>query len=119
MKLYAVRIFVKDFEQARDFYGKTLGLTENFIDDDHTWAEFDIGGPVFGLQKVANPTGDEAKFLGRFLGVSLEVDDIQKTYEELQAKGVAFVGEPEKQPWGGTLAFFQDPEGNEITLIGQ
>lgn len=30
MKLYAIRIFVRDWDAARDFYGNKLGLTKTF-----------------------------------------------------------------------------------------
>jgi hypothetical protein len=34
------------------------------------------------------------------------------------AKGVSFPQPPEKQAWGGTLAFPSDPDGNILTLVG-
>ncbi|MDH3643838.1 MAG: hypothetical protein OES38_17160 [Gammaproteobacteria bacterium] len=34
------------------------------------------------------------------------------------AKGVEFVEPPERQPWGGVLAHFKDPEQNIMTLVG-
>jgi len=51
--------------------------------------------------------------------VSLQVDDVPATYAELRARGVDFVGPPEKQSWGGTLAHFRDPDGNVLTLFGR
>jgi uncharacterized glyoxalase superfamily protein PhnB len=43
------------------------------------------------------------------VAVSLEVDDIDVAYETLARRGVAFLGAPEKQPWGGTLAICATP----------
>ena len=57
-------------------------------------------------------------FVGRFVGISLQVDDIDVIYQELTEKGVEFEGPPAKQPWGGVLAHFKDPDGNTITLLG-
>jgi uncharacterized glyoxalase superfamily protein PhnB len=37
----------------------------------------------------------------------------------LRSRGVAFTGEPEKQFWGGTLATFKDPAGNELQICEQ
>ena len=54
---------------------------------------------------------------GRFLSVSFQVDDIDVTYRTLLERGVTFVQPPEKQPWGGTLAFLNDPDGNILTLV--
>ena len=41
--------------------------------------------------------------------------DVERTYEQLSAKGVTFRGPPEKQPWG-TFAIFEDPDGNSFVL---
>jgi len=42
-------------------------------------------------------------------------DDVEKTYEELSAKGVEFPAKPEKQPWGW-WSMFTDSEGNRFAL---
>jgi len=118
VKLYAVRVFVHDWDAAIEFYESKLGLERKFYSEEFGWAEFDVGGPVFGVERVAKDDADGSKHVGRFLGVSLQVDDIQKTYEELTAKGVEFTSPPEKQSWGGTLAFVKDPDGNEFILLG-
>lgn len=118
MKLYAVRIFVRSWLEACDFYGTKLGLEERFRDDELGWAEYDIGGPCIGLERVAPEDSEGAALIGRFVGASLQVDDIASVYDELKRKGVQFTAPPEKQVWGGTLAFFKDPDGNELTLLG-
>jgi predicted enzyme related to lactoylglutathione lyase len=120
MKLYAVRIFVDDWLAACTFYEETLGLPLEFKDDSFGWAEFDVGGAKFGVERVANDTcSDDKALIGRFLGVSLEVDDVQSTYEALVAKGVEFTSPPEMQSWGGVLANFKDPSGNILTLMSE
>jgi uncharacterized glyoxalase superfamily protein PhnB len=51
--------------------------------------------------------------------VRILVDDIDGAYRNLVAKGVPFPAPPELQPWGGTLAFPRDPDGNILTLAGR
>ncbi|HEX7037354.1 MAG TPA: VOC family protein [Pseudomonadales bacterium] len=118
MNLYAVRIFVRDWEQACRFYGDVLGLPERFKNADLGWAEYDVGGPCFGIERVDPADPESAGLLGRDLGVSLRVEDINGTYETLRGRGVTFVAPPEQQGWGGSLAHFKDPEGNVLTLLG-
>jgi lactoylglutathione lyase len=68
-----------------------------------------------------NPEDDDEEhgaLVGRNLCVSLSVSDIDKTYTTLCDCGVEFLSPPNKQPWGGTLAHFKDPEGNLLTLLG-
>ena len=118
MKLYAVRVFVHDWERAFDFYANVLGLPVKFNEPALGWAEFDIGGPSLGLERVQEGDEKASTLVGRFVGMSLQVDDIDSVYEELKEKGVEFAEPPTKQDWGGTLAQLKDPEGNTITLLG-
>ena len=121
MKLYAVRILVDDWSAACDFYEQKLGLTLEFKDKSFGWAEFDVGGGAkFGIERVDdNHSSEDKALVGRFLAVSLQVDDVQSTYEELSAEGVEFASLPAKQDWGGTLANIKDPSGNIITLMSE
>jgi len=113
--LSAVRIFVDDLERSRRFYGDVLELRERSATPE--WAVFDIGGKDLILERVP-PDDPEHDLVGRFLAVSFEVDDIEAAYRDLTAKGVSFPEPPEKQGWGGTLAFPRDPDGNILTLVG-
>jgi len=117
MKLYAVRIFVRQWSQACTFYGETLGLTERYRNDELGWAEYDLGGPCFGVERVQPSDTEGDALVGRFVGVSLRIDDIDGVYESLKTKGVQFTSPPGKQDWGGSLAHFQDPDGNVLTLL--
>jgi predicted enzyme related to lactoylglutathione lyase len=60
------------------------------------------------------PPGHEDR-VGTFTGVSMECDDVQKTYEELSAKGVEFAKPPKTESWG-VAAILKDSEGNQIVL---
>ena len=119
MELYAVRIFVRDWEKACAFYGTILGLPERFRNDSFGWAEYDVGGPCLGIERVTPGDNESEALVGRFVGISLQVPDIAETYNALTQQGVVFSFPPEKQDWGGELAQFQDPDGNVLTLLGQ
>lgn len=120
MKVYALRVFVDNWLAACDFYEHVLKLPLAFKDEGFGWAEFDAGGAKFGVERVDEDASAESKALvGRFLGVSLQVDDAEKTASELMAQGVVFTMGPEKQDWGGVLAHFKDPCGNVITLMSE
>jgi catechol 2,3-dioxygenase-like lactoylglutathione lyase family enzyme len=112
-----VRIFVTDLERARAFYRDVLELAEMDVDDGH--ALLDCGG-ISVLLEVASPYDPgTAGLVGRLLGVSFAVDgDIHDVHHRLASRGVIFEGVPERQPWGGTLAFPRDPDGNILTLVG-
>ena len=116
-RLYAVRVFVTDWDRAIRFYTETLGIPTNWRSDEMGWAQLATGEGQLALER-ADPEGVEgAALVGRFVGASLLVSDIDAVYRTLVARGVDFVAPPEKQAWGGALAHFQDPDGNVLTLF--
>jgi catechol 2,3-dioxygenase-like lactoylglutathione lyase family enzyme len=122
-RLLLVRIFVRDFERAVRFYTETLGMPLAFRDDAIGWAQLRIPGADLALERDSGEQegeGDdgEASMVGRFVGVSLAVDDIDHTYQTLLARGVEFLRPPQRMPWGGVLAHLRDPDGNVLTLAG-
>ena len=59
---------------------------------------------------------DDANLVGRHTGVGFGVKDLIAAHRDLAAKGVDFWMPPEKQPWGGFMAMFRDPDGNSFYL---
>ncbi|GAA4741528.1 hypothetical protein GCM10023350_27680 [Nocardioides endophyticus] len=53
---------------------------------------------------------------GGLNGLGMNVDDCQKTYEELGAKVVEFLQNPEERPYG-VEALCRDDSGNRIVLV--
>jgi predicted enzyme related to lactoylglutathione lyase len=111
-----VGIPVNDQDRALDFYVNMLGfsvVTDQPMGPGQRWIEV---RPSKGGTGVAlfTPPGHEDR-VGTFTGVSMICDDVQKTYEELSAKGVEFAKPPEKQPWG-VFCILKDSEGNQIVL---
>lgn len=94
MRLYGIRVFVDDLEAARAFYTSVLGLTESW--------DF---GEAFGYQLgesqlIVERAGEDEGLLGRFVGCSLAVDDVEATCRMLAEEGVELLGPAKRQPWG-------------------
>ena len=53
--------------------------------------------------------------IGTFFNGSFACDNVERTYEELKAKGVEFSGPPKKETWG-TFTTFKDPDGNQFVI---
>ena len=117
-KLYLVRVFSFKWEESLAFYRDVIGFPVVFADAEMGWAQFQLGSAHIGLERCSPDDREAIDLVGRFVGTSIEVDDIQSTYESLISKGVEFVAPPAKQPWGGTLAHIKDPDGNILTLLG-
>ena len=118
IRLWYTTVYVVDFAAAVDFYANTLGLPLKMREDQFGYAAFDTGAAQFSLAAVDPKDENTPALIGRHTGLGLAVDDLQASYEELSAKGVEFPMPPTKQPWGGTIAMFQDPEGN-ISFLDQ
>lgn len=118
MNLSAVRIFVNDIAAAKEFYVDCLGFGVAFADPDHGVCVLDAGTTQLVVEKIVDDAPeDEQALVGRFTGVSFAVDDIVSKHADMRTRGVEFSGKPEQQYWGGWLATFRDPAGNELQLV--
>ena len=121
-KLTHITILVKDQDQALKFYTEKLGF-EMHTDVDFNgmrWLTVCPAGQKdmeFCLMKAATQEdlAQVGKQGGSFGIGCLSTNDCQKTYEELKAKGIEFVGEPKKESWGiGVI--LKDLYGNTFYL---
>ena len=110
-------VAVTDYDKARAFYEKTLGL--KFISQDNFALVMEGGGTRIRMAKVANHEAEQFTVLG------WESPDIEKQVSELQDRGLKF----ERYPWlpkdglptwaapgGDKVAWFKDPDGNVLSL---
>lgn len=107
-------IHVADMDQALKFYHDTLGLPIAL--DARTFNHAEVG-PNEPLAKIGvHATGKKAKRIRR-TGIVFDTDDIYALYERLKKQGVEFTFNPTKMPWGGIVADFLDPDGNELEVV--
>ena len=108
---------IRDGARAREFYGKTLGLS--VISEDNFALVMDANGTMLRLQKVESFTPHP------FTALGWEVANLHAAVSELQKRGVTF----QKYPWlqqdelgiwsapgGARVAWFKDPDGNTLSL---
>lgn len=102
-------IGVSNFKKMIDFYVKTLGFKlETYYKND--WAEIKAPDLYIGMY----PKETKSKGGGN-VGVSFGVENLDKAMAALKKKGVKFYEvEEDEDMW---LVTFDDPEGNEITLV--
>jgi predicted enzyme related to lactoylglutathione lyase len=132
MKIASAQVWVHDQDEALAFYTEKLGMS---VQSDVTLPEMgdfrwlavspadqpDVsivlmaipGAPVFEPE-----TAEQVRDLmaqGATSGIFLTTDDCRASYEELKARGVEFVDEPEERPYGIDCGF-RDPSGNHMRL---
>ena len=107
---------VTDQDRALEFYTTKLGfrvLTDAPFDGTQRWIE--LGIPRAETRVVLFTAEDHKKLIGSFMNFTFFTDNVETTTAELKARGVEFVQEPQKADWG-TMAIFQDPDGNKFLL---
>ena len=108
-KVDSVGIPSRDTERSRNFYVETLGLRP----DEHARNEFWVGETCFAIWEPER-FGLEFQPVKNGLAL-LHVDDVAEARAELEQKGVEFAGET-LDTGVCHMAFFSDPDGNELTL---
>ncbi len=107
---------VRDQDRAIGFYTEKLGFvlaTDQPFDDKQRWIEMRIPGAATRVV-LFTPDGWEER-IGGFTNITFVADDVQRTYDELSAKGVEFPMPPKTEHWG-TAAIFKDADGNQFVL---
>jgi predicted enzyme related to lactoylglutathione lyase len=101
-----------DFDASVAFYKDTLGLQPVKRWGAMPGAEFQAGNLTIA---VMEPTAFGQTFAPHGLPIALQVDDVAEARAELEARGVAFLGESFDSGvcW---QAMFQDPAGNLLGL---
>jgi predicted enzyme related to lactoylglutathione lyase len=124
-----VSVFVKDVDASKQFYIDVLGFEAKddiTLGDGYRWCtvvhpnqpelmvSLAIPGPPHSPELVE--AMKRAQDEGGMHGLGLNVDDCQKTYEDLCAKGVEFIQPPSQRPYG-TEALCRDNSGNWLVLV--
>ncbi len=104
----AVFYYVTDIDESIAFYRDTLGL--QMVSRDYV-ARFDLDGVLIEL--VPLPPGSVVPGSGN-ARLCLAVSDLGQTLDQLHACGISTSGIKNKR--GGRIAFFRDPDGNELSL---
>ena len=116
MKLAYVNLYVTDLARSVEFFEKTLGLGLQFSDTNFGYASLEAGPVRMGLAQIDSEDEDQRALTGRQTGFGFAVSDLTAAHAELESKGVTFTMKPSKQPWGGFMALFSDPDGNTFYL---
>lgn len=118
-----VCVFVEDQDRAKAFYTQVLGMELRTDQPLYPGAEIRwiaVAPPGAETELILYvPDENWAHYrqvVGKPQAISLTVENLAALHTELRSKGVIFISEPEKQPWG-TFAMIQDSEGNGLLLV--
>ena len=108
-------VVVKDLNKSLKFFRDKLGLRVVFFNKKLKWLTFDGGNSALSLTVPWNR--ESKQLVGVQTGISFYVDDCERTYKDLRKRKVRFHLAPRKEKWGGILANFSDPDGNQYFLL--
>jgi catechol 2,3-dioxygenase-like lactoylglutathione lyase family enzyme len=116
-----VGLLVKDYDEAIQFYTQKLGFQvfEDLPFGDRRWVTLSLPGNDCSLALELAKSAEDLAVVGRQAGsfpfLALDTADCVADYTALKARGVSFLGEPEKGPWG-TGVLLEDLYGNKVFL---
>jgi len=136
--VHHVGIIVSNLEKALEFYGDILGAKLLFREEagpdylekgvgikdaSAKMAVIKVGPGTLELIEYINPRTEAEGLRPCDVGtfhLALGVDDIDKTVEELQKRGVEFTSAPnisggEFEGW--VWAYFKDPDGHQLEVV--
>jgi catechol 2,3-dioxygenase-like lactoylglutathione lyase family enzyme len=124
MHLSRISLVVRDYDEAIAYFTQVLGfalLEDSPREDGKRWVVVapDAGqGAALLLARAATP--EQRASVGRQTGgrvfLFLHSDDFRRDYEQLRARGVAFIESPREEPYG-TVVVFEDLYGNKWDLV--
>jgi catechol 2,3-dioxygenase-like lactoylglutathione lyase family enzyme len=111
---------VDDLQQARQFYGETLGLKTSVLDEENGLLSLHLAG---GRDTLVYEKPDFVP--ATYTILNFQVDDVEKAVDELTARGVRFeryegFEQDEKgiaHGPGPEIAWFKDPAGNILAVL--
>lgn len=109
MNLNQITVHSVDVNRAVEFY-LNLGL-QLIVDSRPRYVRFlcPQGDTTFSIShQDKSATGSPTLYF--------EVDNVDKTYQELKDKGIGFTSEPKDQRWLWREAEFNDPDGHQLKV---
>jgi predicted enzyme related to lactoylglutathione lyase len=111
---------VDDLKQAEEFYGETLGLKTELLDEENGLLTLHLAGDRDTLI-YRSPGFTPASYTI----LNFPVDDIDQAVDHLAARGVSFErydGMPQDEKGvmregGPYIAWFKDPAGNTLSVL--
>lgn len=119
MKLNA-GIITSKLAETKAFYTQTLGFGVTFENEFYLLLHAPGGGSEISFLLPGHPSQQplfHEAFQGRGVYLTIEVEDVDKLYNELKKKGVTIQIDLRDEPWGDRHFAISDPNGIGIDLV--
>ncbi len=119
MKLNA-GIITEKLTETKEFYTNTLNFGVSFENDFYLLMHTPDKSAEIGFLKPNHPSQQpifQLPFNGKGAYLTIEIEEVDKFYQELKNKGVAIEIEIRDEPWGDRHFAIVDPNGIGIDIV--
>ncbi len=125
VRLEGITMLADDVGALAAFYRDVIGL-KTVVEEGH-YVEFENYGirlAICSRAMMADNTNQHPSFIEERRGQAVELnfecaspEEVRERYEAFVAQGAESITPPKSMPWGHTVGFFADPEGNIHSLF--
>ncbi len=119
MKLNA-GIITEKLAESKTFYMKTLGFGVTFENEFYLLLHTPNHEAEISFLRPNHPSQQsifQASFQNQGIYLTIEVDDVDRVYEDLKSKGVEIKIDIQNEVWGDRHFAIQDPNGVGIDIV--
>lgn len=119
MKLNA-GILTTKLKESRDFYSSNLGFGVTFENEFYLLMHTPDHGAEISFLLPNHPSQQplfQKPFQGQGIYLTIEVEDVDKMYDDFKKKGVSIKIDIRNEPWGDRHFAIQDPNGIGIDIV--
>ncbi len=119
LEVHHVDYLTYKVEQVRKFYGDVLGFKTEQSESNlnYLYVHITPNSTLGFMPPHPQMTGEQPP--PKEPTLYFVVEDVDKVFATLMAKGVAFMGPPQEMPWGHRVVMTTDPEGRTVMLGSQ
>ncbi|MFF2385536.1 VOC family protein [Streptomyces sp. NPDC058108] len=119
MNFVSVRVITGDVARLVDFYERATGVAADWANED--FAEIRTASATLAIGSTRTvplfAPGSARPADNHSVIIEFLVDDVDRTYKNLNGFVEDFVNEPTTMPWGNRALLFRDPDGNLVNFF--
>lgn len=124
MKFAYTILYVPDVERAIEFYERAFGFQRRFIHESGEYAELQTGETTLSFASLTlaphniegGVTPTDLHRPPPAIEIAFSTDDVAAAFAQATAAGAIAASPPKQKPWGQTVAFVRDLNGNLVEL---
>lgn len=124
MKFAYTILYVPDVIRSIEFYERAFGFERGFIHESAEYGELKTGQTTLSFASLAlassnvegGVTPSDLRQPPPAFEVAFSTDDVAAAFDRAIAAGAVAASQPKVKPWGQTVAYVRDLNGNLVEL---